>query len=133
MLAPRPTPKDHPLSAVRECVSNIFAATLHIWQPFLHPQPGDAPCRGDRPTYHGLHAQRLTTGRKLFGSFQNKVPGHNKSVSSLPRNRLKFSPASSYTCANLWLKAGSETKRVDGRCQVTALFDTAFLSTACWL
>ena len=32
MLAPRPTPKmeDHPLSAVRDCLFNIFAATLHI-------------------------------------------------------------------------------------------------------
>jgi hypothetical protein len=47
LLAPRPTPKleDHPLSAVRDC---IFAATLHIRRPFLHPQPEDAPCRGDR-------------------------------------------------------------------------------------
>jgi hypothetical protein len=47
LLAPRPTPKleDHPLSALRVC---IFAATLHIWRPFLHPQPEDAPCRGDK-------------------------------------------------------------------------------------
>ena len=32
LLAPRPTPKleDHPLSAVRDCSLNIFAATLHI-------------------------------------------------------------------------------------------------------
>ena len=32
LLAPRPTPKleDHPLSAVRDCVFNLFAATLHI-------------------------------------------------------------------------------------------------------
>jgi hypothetical protein len=47
LLAPRPTPKleDHPLSAVRDC---IFEATLHIRRPFLHPQPEDAPCRGDR-------------------------------------------------------------------------------------
>jgi hypothetical protein len=47
LLAPRPTPKleDHPLSAVRDC---IFAATLPIRRPFLHPQPEDAPCRGDR-------------------------------------------------------------------------------------
>jgi hypothetical protein len=31
LLAPRPTPKleDHPLSAVRDCLFNIFAATLH--------------------------------------------------------------------------------------------------------
>jgi len=32
LLAPRPTPKleDHPLSAVRDCLFNILAATLHI-------------------------------------------------------------------------------------------------------
>ena len=32
LLVPRPTPKmeDHPLSAVRECLFNIFPATLHI-------------------------------------------------------------------------------------------------------
>jgi hypothetical protein len=50
LLAPRPTPKleDHPLSAVRDRLFNVFAATLHIRRPFLHPQPEDAPCRGDR-------------------------------------------------------------------------------------
>jgi hypothetical protein len=50
LLAPRPTLKleDHPLSAVRDCLFNIFAATLHNWRSFLHPQPEDAPCRGDR-------------------------------------------------------------------------------------
>jgi hypothetical protein len=50
LLAPRPTPKleDHPLSAVRNCLFNVFAATLHIRRPFLHPQPEDAPCCGDR-------------------------------------------------------------------------------------
>ena len=32
LLAPRPTPKpeDHPLLAVRDCLFNIFAVTLHI-------------------------------------------------------------------------------------------------------
>ena len=32
LLAPRPTPRleDHPLSAVRDCLFNLFAATLHI-------------------------------------------------------------------------------------------------------
>ena len=38
----------HPLSAVRDCLFNIFAATLHICTPFLHPQREDAPCRGYR-------------------------------------------------------------------------------------
>jgi hypothetical protein len=50
LLAPRPTFKleDYPLSAVRDCLFNIFAATLHTGRPFLHPQPEDAPCCGDR-------------------------------------------------------------------------------------
>jgi hypothetical protein len=50
LLAPCPTPKleGHPLSAVRDCLFNVFAATLHIRRPFLHPQPEDAPCHGDR-------------------------------------------------------------------------------------
>ena len=32
LLTPRPTPRleDNPLSAVRDCLFNIFAATLHI-------------------------------------------------------------------------------------------------------
>jgi hypothetical protein len=50
LLAPRPTTKleDHPLSDVRDCLFNVFAATLHIRRPFLHPQPEDAPCRCDK-------------------------------------------------------------------------------------
>jgi hypothetical protein len=50
LLAPHPTPKleDNPLSAVRDCLFNVFAATLHIQRPFLHLQPEDAPCCGDR-------------------------------------------------------------------------------------
>jgi hypothetical protein len=50
LLAPRPTPKleDHPLSAVRDCLFDIFAATLTICRPSPHPQPEDAPCRGDK-------------------------------------------------------------------------------------
>jgi hypothetical protein len=35
LLAPHSTPKlqDHPLSAVRDCLFSIFAATLHVWRP----------------------------------------------------------------------------------------------------
>jgi hypothetical protein len=49
-LAPCPTSKleDHPLSAVRDCLFKIFAATLHIWRPFLHLQPKDVPYYGYR-------------------------------------------------------------------------------------
>jgi hypothetical protein len=54
LLAPRATPKleDHSLSAVRDCLFNVFAATFHNWRPFLHSQPEDAPCRGDRNPLH---------------------------------------------------------------------------------
>jgi hypothetical protein len=50
LSAPRQTPKleDHPLSAVRDCLFNIFAATLRTRRTSLHPQPEDAPCRGDK-------------------------------------------------------------------------------------
>jgi len=49
-LSPHPTPKleDHPLSVVRDCLFNIFAALLHIGGQFLHAQPKDTQCRGDR-------------------------------------------------------------------------------------
>jgi len=44
LLTPRRAPKlyDHPLSAVRDCLLNIFAVTLLFWRPFLHPQSEDA-------------------------------------------------------------------------------------------
>jgi hypothetical protein len=53
LLAPRPTPKleDHPLSAVRDCLFNIFAATLHIWGPF----PPSAPWGRAMPWWQGTH------------------------------------------------------------------------------
>jgi hypothetical protein len=41
-----PKPEDHPLSAVRDCLFKIFATILHIWTPFPHPQPQDAPWCG---------------------------------------------------------------------------------------
>jgi hypothetical protein len=49
LLVPRPTNKleDHPLSAVRDSLFNIFAATLDNWRTSLHPQPEDTPCHGD--------------------------------------------------------------------------------------
>jgi hypothetical protein len=50
LLAPQPNPKleDHPLSAVCYNVFNTITATTHIWRLFLHPQPKDASCSGDR-------------------------------------------------------------------------------------
>jgi hypothetical protein len=66
LLAPRPTSKleDHPVSAVRDCLFNVFVATIHNWRPFLHPQPEDAPCSGDRDplnTVTGIHLTRVAS------------------------------------------------------------------------
>jgi hypothetical protein len=40
LLAPHPTPKleDRPLTFVRGCLFNVFAATLHSWRPSLYLQ-----------------------------------------------------------------------------------------------
>ena len=50
LLALCPTPKleDNRLSALRNSLFSIFSSALHIWIPFLHPQPEDAPCCVDR-------------------------------------------------------------------------------------
>ena len=44
-LHSNPKIKEHPLSVVRDCLFNIFAATLQTWGPFLRPQPEDVPRR----------------------------------------------------------------------------------------
>jgi len=64
LSALRPTTQleDHPLSSVRDYIFNIFAATLHIWRPFLHSQPEEAPCHNDRdPLIWVLHAYIIAT------------------------------------------------------------------------
>jgi hypothetical protein len=50
LLDPRPTPnlEDHPLSAVHDCLFNIFAATLRTRTTYFHPQHEDAPWRSDK-------------------------------------------------------------------------------------
>jgi hypothetical protein len=46
----RPTPKvvHHPLSALSDCLFNIFAAISISGGRLLHPQPDNTPCRSDR-------------------------------------------------------------------------------------
>ena len=50
VLSTSPTPRlvDHPLLAVCNCLFDIFTAAIHIWRPFLQPQPGNTLCLGDR-------------------------------------------------------------------------------------
>jgi hypothetical protein len=54
LLAPRPNPKpeDHPLSAVRDCLFNIFAATLHIGGRSSNRNPRTLHAVVTGPTYN---------------------------------------------------------------------------------
>jgi hypothetical protein len=63
LLAPRPNPKleDHPLSAVLDCLLNIFTASLHNWRPFLHPHSEDAPFLIDIDPLNTLRKSKLTS------------------------------------------------------------------------
>jgi hypothetical protein len=72
LLAPRPTPKleDHPLSAIHDTVT----ATLH-------PQPEDAPCRGDRDP---LLACNDVTQQSFCGAARQNVVS-KMTVSSLKK------------------------------------------------
>jgi hypothetical protein len=53
LLAPRPTPKmeDHPLSAVRDWLFNIFGTALHIWRP----SPPSVTWGRAMPWWQGTH------------------------------------------------------------------------------
>jgi hypothetical protein len=61
LLSSRLTPKleDHPLSFVRCCLFNVFAASLHSYRPSLLPQRKDAPSHGDRR--YGVLRRRFVT------------------------------------------------------------------------
>jgi len=50
LLAPRPTPKleDHPLVGCPRLLIQFIRSYPPYRRPFLHSQPKDAPCCGDR-------------------------------------------------------------------------------------
>jgi hypothetical protein len=83
LLAPRPTPKleVHPLSAVRNCLFNVFAATPHIRRPFLHLQPEDAPCCGDRDPLI-MEKFKLLRENGFQNSLKNYTPTGSKNMFS---------------------------------------------------
>jgi hypothetical protein len=75
LLAPRPTPKleDNHLSAFRDCLFNIFAATLHIG--------GRSSIRNLRTrhavvTWTQYHGPVSCRSRKVEGNFMHKVNYH---------------------------------------------------------
>jgi hypothetical protein len=81
-LAPRPIPKleDHPLSAVRDCLFNIFAATLHI---------GGRSSICNPRTRHAV-----VTGTHLHGKTPHLITINSYGL----RNTLHTSQAWQYSC-----------------------------------
>ena len=70
LLTPRPTPKleDNPSSALCDCFPSYQ-------RPFLHPQPEDAPCRGDRhPIFMGelTHTEQNLAPVSFIGIHTNR-------------------------------------------------------------
>jgi hypothetical protein len=65
-LCPTPELEDHLLLAVRDCLFKVFATTLHIQRPFLHPQPKDEPCHGDRDPLIMVCFIDILINRNLF-------------------------------------------------------------------
>jgi len=61
LLSPRSTAKleDHTLSAVRVCLFNILAATLHKWKLFLQTQPEDVSA-----VVEGTHSSRIMLSKE---------------------------------------------------------------------
>ena len=80
LLAPCPTPKleDHPCWLYATAFQYIFCYPLY-WRLFLHLQPEDVPCRGDRdPLFmvsHQIHLLNLLrrNARSQFSSPKNAV------------------------------------------------------------
>jgi hypothetical protein len=89
-LTPRPTLKleDHPLSAVRDCLFNILAATLMFGHRLLNPQPEEAPYHGDRKYNVRLHNKNVEYKYQWFVSFQSLTTG----LRSFPKIQLDSHP-----------------------------------------
>jgi len=75
-LAPRLIPKleDHLVSAVRNCLFNMFAASLHIGGLFLLPQPEDTPCRGNGVS-HIMEYSSLGRRKTKYKGSSKKMDG----------------------------------------------------------
>jgi len=76
LLAPCPTPRleDHPLSAVCNCLLNIFTATLHIWRLYSPSITEDTQCRSDRDLHNmAIFEVSVVKRNNLMWNQQTKV------------------------------------------------------------
>ena len=82
LLAPRPTPKteDHPLSAVRDCLFNIFAATLHI---------GDGSSIRNLGTRHAVATGTQLNSTQLNSTQLNSTQLNSTQLNSLHTENIK--------------------------------------------
>jgi hypothetical protein len=89
VVSPRPTPKlaDHPLSALRNCLFNIFAATLHI----CRPSPPSATWGRAMPWWQGTHlTRRKFCTKENYRLFAEELSFVNKSHVSVKCDCVTF-------------------------------------------
>ena len=72
------------MSSARDCLFSTFPATLHIWRQFLHPQPEDAPCCGDRDPLTDA-ALALTPSLNTFHYFDKYIFSHRHDIRTAVR------------------------------------------------
>ena len=75
-------------------------------RPFLHPQPEDAPCRGDRDPQTWRHKQHTINILKIIGKPARAASG------CLPKHKLKILPLHS---SAHWNSDNDNVVRVQGR------------------
>jgi hypothetical protein len=99
LLTPRPTTKleGHPLSAVRDCLFNIFAAVLHIWSPSpLSATRGRAMLwwQWTHLTWeeHRLRVFENRVLRKIFGPKRDEVTWEWRKLNNEELHMLYSSP-----------------------------------------
>ena len=112
MLVPRPVPKlEDPLSAVRDCVFNIFVAALHIGRnSFIH-------------NLRALHA--VVTGTHLLGGSINTFSGNPKHV--VPRKSASCKSVGSTRTDRLdesYVRSSSTNTSVSVSRHTTVIFNT---------
>jgi len=96
LLATRPNPKlkDHPFSAVRDCLFNLFAATLHIGDHFSIRN-----LRTSHAVVTGTHFKRLLWGNVKKSCRVGQITNDNMAhvLCMLDIYGYKYSPTTSNT------------------------------------
>ena len=89
-LAPRPTPQavwPNLVGCLRLHIQYIRSYPPY-WRPFLHPQPEDAPCRGDR---NPLPTEKKNCELHEISNIIGNFPHSTMAIARLAPRNIQFS------------------------------------------